>query len=206
MKIYELITQLRDIIGDNDTLEPNISDNELKTILKNSANVYSRLKNIIKKIEIPYNKTEDTYDLPLDSYKTKSVLLKELNLNLNFIDNLTQVILEDLPDVDSGTLKITYSRYFQPDEIDERELDLYFLYAECLCYKLMASKTAELIKFSSGEKIVDESLISDKYLKLFKETEKNFKKKIIKAYGRKADNLLENLDYDLPYPTLGETP
>lgn len=205
MTIQELILELRNYIGDISD-EPNITDNELKTILKNSAAVYSRIKNIIKFVEMPYDKTEEFYDLPIDCYKTKKVLLKEQNLELKFIDNLTQVILEDLPDVDSGTLKITYSRYFSPEEIDERELDLLFLYAEALCYKLMASKTAELIKFSTGEKIVDESLISEKYLKLFKETEKNFKRKIVKAYGKRANNMLENLDYPLPWPTMGETP
>jgi hypothetical protein len=70
----------------------------------------------------------------------------------------------------------------------------------------MASKTAELIKFSTGEKIVDESLISEKYLKLFKETEKVFKSRVIKAYGKRANSVLENLDYNLKYPTMGETP
>jgi hypothetical protein len=206
MLIQELVLELRNVIGDNNLDEPNITDDELKTILKNSAAVYSRIKNIVKVIEIPYDKTEEYYDLPVDCYKTKKVLLKELGIYLNFTDNLTQIILENLPDVDSGTLKITYSRYFSPEEIDEREHDLYFLYCEALCYKLMASKTAELIKFSTGEKIVDESLISEKYLKLFKETEKNFKKKIVKAYGKRANNMLENLDYDLPGPPIGEQP
>ena len=206
MLIQELIIELRNIIGDNNMEEPNILDSELMTILKNSALTYSRIKNIIKFTELPYDKTEDFYDVPIDSYKVKSVLLKELGINLKFIDNLTQIILEELPDVDSGTLKITYSRYFQPEEIDKREMDLYLLHAESLCYKLMASKTADLIKFSSGEKIIDESLISEKYLKLYKEAEKNFKKKIIRAYGKRANNLLENLDYDFPYPTMGETP
>jgi hypothetical protein len=206
MIIQELVLQLRNVIGDTNIEEPNISDNELKTILSSSASVYSRLKNIIKYVEIPYDKTEEFYDLPTDAYKVKKVLLKGQNLTLRFIDNLTQIILEDLPDVDLETLKITYSRYFNPDEIDEREIDIYFLYCEALCYKLMASKTAELIKFSSGEKIIDESLISEKYLKLFKETEKTFKSKVIKAYGKRANNLLENLDYDLSWPPKGETP
>lgn len=206
MLIQELVLELRNIIGDSNLEEPNITDDELETILKSSAAVYSRIKGIIKYIEIPYDKTEEFYDLPLDSYKVKSVILKGQNLNIDFIDNLTQVILESLPDVDSDTLRITYSRYFKPDEIDEREHDLYFLYAEGLCYKLMASKTADLIKFSSGEKIIDESLISDKYLKLFKEVEKNFRKKVIKAYGKRANNFLENLDYHLHYPPIGEEP
>jgi hypothetical protein len=206
MLIQELVLELRNVIGDNNLEEPNITDDELKTILRSASSMYSRIKNIVKSFEMPYDKTEEYYDLPIDSYKVKKVLLKELNLNLIFKDNLNQFILENLPDVDSGTLKITYSRYFSPEEIDERELDIYFLGCEALCYKLMASKTAELIKFSTGEKIIDESLISDKYLKLFKETEKVFKNKVIKAYGKRVNNVLENLDYDLPYPTLGETP
>jgi hypothetical protein len=206
MLIQELIRELRNLIGDNDLDDPNITDSELRTILNNSAAVYSRLKNIIKTFETPFIVGEEYYDIPADSIKVKSIVLKEQNLKLNFIDNLTQVILEDLPNVDSGTLKITYNRYFKPEEIDEREVDLYFLYAEGLCYKLMASKTAELIKFSTGEKIVDESLISDKYLKLFKQAESAFKKKFIKAYGKRANNLMENLDYCLPYPPLGESP
>src|SRR4051794_16862424 len=127
MLIQELVLELRNVIGDNNLEEPNITDDELKTILRNASSMYSRIKNIVKSFEIPYDKTEEYYDLPIDSYKVKKVLLKELNLNLIFKDNLNQFILENLPDVDSGTLKITYSRYFSPEEIDERELDIYFL-------------------------------------------------------------------------------
>jgi hypothetical protein len=206
MLIQELILELRNVIGDNNLDEPNITDDELKTILRNAAAAYSRLKNVIKNVEISYDKTEDVYELPTDAYKTKKVVLKELGIFLNFTDNLTQIILETLPDADSGTLKITYSRYFSPEEVDERELDIYFICAEALCYKLMASKTADLIKFSTGEKIVDESLISEKYLKLYKETEKLFKSKVVKAYGKRYNNVLENLDYNLPYPPIGEQP
>lgn len=206
MLLSDLVKQLRNVIGDNNLDEPNITDAELTTIITNAALGYSRIKGIVKSFEVAYDKTEEYYDMPDDSYRAKTVLLKELNYNLKFRDNLIQIILEELPDVDSGTLKITYSRYFQPDEIDDRELDIFFLYAEALCFKLMASKTAELIKFSTGEKIIDESLISDKYFKLYKEAEKNFRKKAVKAYGKRVNNILENLDYNLPYPTLGETP
>lgn len=206
MVISELVTKLRNIVGDNNLEEPNITDAELKTILENSAAAYSRIKSVIEKIETPYDKNEEYYDLPDECYKVKSILIKELNLNLKFIDNMTQVILEELPDVDSMTLKITYSRYFKPEEIDIRDIDIYLLYAEGLCYKLMASKTADLIKFSTGEKIIDESGISKKYLELFELTEKSFRKKVIKAYGKRADNPRIDLDYALPYPTRGETP
>lgn len=210
MLIQELVLELRNVIGDNDLDDPNITDSELKTILNNSAAVYSRLKNIIKTYETPFIVGEEYYDVPTDSIKVKSVIVKEQNLSLNFIDNLIQIILEDTSYVDLNqpiiTLKMTYNRYFKPEEIDERELDLYFLYAEGLCYKLMASKTAELIKFSTGEKIIDESLISDKYLKLYKQAESTFRKKFVKAYGKRANNLLENLDYTLPYPPIGENP
>jgi hypothetical protein len=206
MLVTELITDLRKLIGDNHPDEPNISDAELTTILKTSANVYSRVKNIIKTETIPYDKTEEYYDSPIDCYRVKSVKLIEQDLEINFIDNSIQFILEELPDVDSGTLKVTYSRYFKPEEIDERELDLYFLCAEAYCYKHMASKTAELIKFSTGEKIVDESGISKKYLELYEIAEKNFKKKVVRAYGKRVNNEMIDLDYYLPYPTLGETP
>lgn len=205
--LSELITELRNIIGDTNIIEPNISDSEMKTILNNSAREYSRIKNYISFTEIPYDKDANIYNMPRDSYKVKSVIIKEMpNLKLNFIDNLNQIILEDDLYVDSGTLKITYSRYFSPEEIDEKEIDLYLLFAEALCYKLMASKTADLIKFSSGEKMVDESGISKKYLELFQDTEKRFRKKVIKAYGRRANNIKENLDYSLPWPPKGETP
>lgn len=206
MLISQLITELRNIIGDNNLDEPNITDAELKTILNNAANVYSRIKNVIARTELPYDKTEDIYDMPADAYKTKSVVLKEQNYSINFTDNLYQIILNELPDVDLGTLKITYSKYFSPEDIDKREMDIYLIYAEALCYKLMASKTAELIKFSTGEKTVDESLISDKYLDLYKVTEKKFKQKAIKSFGKRVNNIMENLNYSLPYPTEGETP
>lgn len=206
MLMQDLILELRNIIGDTDTVEPNITDSEMKTILNSSANVYSRIKNIISRIEMPYDKTEDIYDLPSDAYKTKSVVLKGQNYSLSFTDNLHQIILNELPDVDSETLKITYSRYFSPEEIDQRELDIYFIYAEALCYKLMASKTADLIKFSTGEKTVDESGISEKYLDLYKFTEKKFKQKAIKSFGKRVNNIMENLNYDLPYPVEGENP
>lgn len=206
MLVTELITDLRKLIGDNHPTEPNISDGELTTILNTSALVYSRVKNIIKTAIIPYDKTEEYYDSPADCYRVKTVKLIEQDLEINFIDNSIQFILDELPDVDYGTLKVTYSRYFKPEEIDEREIDLYFLCAEAYCYKHMASKTAELIKFSTGEKIVDESGISKKYLELYEIAEKNFKKKVVRAYGKRVNNYMINLDYPLPYPTLGETP
>jgi hypothetical protein len=206
MTMTDLITELRNLIGDTDIEEPNISDSELTTILKSAASGYSRIKSVIKKVEIPYIFGEEYYDLPIDSYKVKQVLLKEHNLDLRFIDNMNQVILEDLPDVNPGTLKITYSRYFTPEEIDEREHDIYFLYAESLCYKHMASKSADWIKFSTGEKMVDESLVSKKYLELFESAQKEFKRRAIKSYGRRVNNILVNLDYDLPYPAPGENP
>lgn len=205
--IEELIKELRNVIGDNNLEEPNITDSELTTILNNSAKEYSRIKDYIKIYETEFDKDEEFYDLPNDSYKVKKVAMKDLpNYKLNYIDNLDQIILESFPDVDSGTLRITYSKYFSPEEIDERELDLFLLFAEALCYKLMASKTAELIKFSTGEKMVDESLISKKYLELYQSTEKNFRKKAIKAYGKRANNLKPVMDYDLPYPMPGENP
>lgn len=206
MLISDLITQLRNTIGDNNPIEPNITDSELITILKNSALVYSRLKNVIKTEEIDYDKEEEFYDSPIDCYKVKSVKLLEQNLILNFIDNSNQFILEDFPDVNYGTLKVTYSRYFNPEEIDPREIDIYFLCAEAYCYKHMASKTAELIKFSTGEKIIDESLISKKYLDLYEIAEKSFRKKVVKAYGKRVNNVKIDLDYPLDYPTKGENP
>lgn len=206
MLLSELITEIRNVIGDTNTSDPNITDSELTTILNNSSKEYSRIKNYLKVTELTYYSGEEFYDLPEDAYKTKNVILKEQNLKLNFIDNLNQIILEDLPDVDSGTLKITYSKYFSPEEIDEREIDLYLLFAEALCYKIMASKTAELIKFSTGEKMVDESGLSEKYLELFEKTEKRFRNKVIKAYGKRANNLKPVLDYDMPWPPKGETP
>lgn len=206
MLISQLVTELRNIVGDNNLEEPNITDAEMKTILDNAAHAYSRMKSIVEIFELPYDKTNEFYDLPDDCYKVKKVLIKELNYELKFINNMTQFILEELPDVDSMTLKITYSRYFQPEMIDNRDKDIYLLYAEGLCYKLMASKTADLIKFSTGEKIVDESGISKKYLELFELTEKRFRKLAIKAYGIRANNAKIDLDYNLPYPTIGEAP
>lgn len=207
MELNELVIQLRNVIGDNDPVEPNIADDELKQILNSSAREYSRLKSIVKIFETPFEKDEEFYDIPNNSYKVKSVVLKELpNFKINFIDNLNQIILENLPDVNEGTLKITYSQYFLPNEIDERELDIYLLFAESLCYKLMASKTADYIKFSTGEKMMDESLISKKYLDLYEKTVKIFKNKAVKAYGRRVNNLKPVLDYDMPYPPLGERP
>lgn len=204
MQFTDLLKEMRNQIGDNDPLEPNITDEELTRILNTSSSEYSRLKNYLKFFEIPYNPEENVYNLPLDSFKVKEVRLD--GTKINFIDNLNQIILYDSLYVDSGTLKITYSKYFKPEEIDEREIDIFLLYAEALCYKLMASKSAELIKFSTGEKTVDESGISKRYLELYKNANKDFKNRIVKAYGRRADNIKENLDYGLPYPTMGETP
>lgn len=202
--MHDLIKMLRDSIGDTDLNDPNITDDEMEIIIKKSASEYSRIKNHLKIIKIPYDKEEEIYDLPEDCYKVKEVSIK--NKKIQFIDNMSQIILEQLPQIDGVDIKITYSRYFQPTEIDERELDIFLLYAEALCYKLMASKTADLIKFSTGEKIIDESLISEKYLELFNSTVKQFRKRAIKAYGRRASNIKDNLDYDLPYPPIGETP
>src|SRR5690606_12709479 len=113
---------------------------------------YSRIKNYLKIIKIPYDKEEEVYDLPKDCYKVKEVSIR--NRSIRFIDNMNQIILDQLPQVDGEELKITYSKYFLPEEVDEREIDLLLLYAEALCYKLMASKSADWIKFSTGEKIV----------------------------------------------------
>lgn len=218
MVIQDLILNMRNYLGDNNFDDPNITDSEYELIIKNSAAVYSRMKGLVKTITVNYDDTTPYYDIPTDSYRVISVVLKShdtnfdfsrnINMPLRFEDNFTQIILNDLPDAENMTLTldITYSYYLKAEDIDEREIDLVYLYAECLCYKLMASKTADLIKFSSGEKIIDESLISDKYLKLFKETEKNFRKKMIKSYGKRANNMLENLDYNLRYPPIGEEP
>lgn len=205
VSMFELVQKLRLQIGDTDIEDPNITDEELEHILNNAAKEYSRVKGYIKSVEIPYDKTEDVYDSPIDSYRIKKVLLKGQNKLLNFEDNLNQFILNELIDVDLETLKITYVKYFKPEEVDEREMDIYFMLCEALCYKLMASKTAELIKFSTGEKMVDESLISEKYLDLYKATFKDFKKRLTRAYGKKADYVKENLDYLLP-KTSGEQP
>jgi iron only hydrogenase large subunit-like protein len=205
----DLIDKLRKRIGDIDVTEPNITDKELEEILKDSAIEYSRIRGYILFADIPYDKTRNVYTTPIDSFRIKDITLfygDNYKLRLNFIDNLDQIVLNDEPNVDDGILKITYNKFFNPEDIDLRELDLLMLYAEGLCYKLMATKTAELIKFSTGEKTVDESEISKKYLDLYKNTVKIFRNKIIKSYGRRADNIKENLDYNMPYPPLGERP
>lgn len=204
--IDELISMLRIQIGDTDT-EPNLSDAELNRILFNAASEYSRLRYYLVNINENYDKTANVYPVPEDSLKVVSVILNGFG-KVKFIDNIDQVILEEdsLPDVDSGVLKITYIKNFQPTDINPRDYTNYLLYAEALCYKLLASKTADLIKFSTGEKSVDETEISKKYLSLFQTTEKLFRSKLVKAYGRREDNILENLNYRLPYPPEGETP
>lgn len=205
--IDELIGKLRSQIGDNDPADFYITDDEMTTILTNAASEYSRIKSYIKIDESQtYDKSENIYPLPIDSYKVKEVKLKISNKILNFIDNLDQIILLDEPDVQPETLKITYSRYFSPTQILDKEIDLYLLYAEALCYKLLSTKSAELIKFSTGEKSVDESGISEKYLDLYECTEKKFRSKAIKAYGRRADYKKDKFDYTLAYPPEGESP
>lgn len=204
MEVAEISKRLRNQIGDNDLENPNITLDELDNIINNAAMEYSRIKGYLAFAEIPYNKNENVYIVPNDSYKVKSAILKNTNYKLKFIDNLNQIIIEDEPYVESDTIKLTYIKYFKPEEIDEREIDIYLILCESLCYKLMASKTAEYVKFSTGEKMMDESLISEKYLNLYKSTFKIFKNKVIKAYGRRFNNLKPNLDYDLPYPPLGE--
>lgn len=206
MLMEEILKEMRNQIGDTDLEEPNITDDELTVLLKNAAKEYSRMKNYLKRIEIEYKPDEDMYDIPTDCYKIKSVILKSQKKEIKFIDNLTQIIIENHFNVKQDTLVITYSRYFSPEEIDEREMDLFFLLCEAYCYRLMASKTADLIKFATGEKMVDETQISKNYLKLYDKLTSEFKSKIIKAYGRRADNPNVNLDYDLPYPVLGEMP
>lgn len=204
MEELELLTRLRNQIGDTDLLDPNITDEEMIRILEDSSAEYSRLKSYVKFLEVPYDKTINVYSLPEDTLKVKSVKLKQYNFNFIFIDNLDQVILENEVNVDSGVLQIAYIRYFAPSEVDSREIDLYFLYAEGLCYKLMASKTADLIKFNTGEKMVDESGLSAKYLELAKASEHKFRKRAIKAYGRRMNNTKPDLNYNFPYPIEGE--
>jgi hypothetical protein len=204
MEELALLTRLRSQIGDTDLLDPNITDEEMKRILEDSAAEYSRIKSYVKFLEIPYDKSISVYSLPLDSLKVKYVKLKPFNFNFVFIDNLDQVILENEVDVDAGVLQIAYIRYFAPSEIDSREIDIYFLYAEGLCYKLMASKTADLIKFNTGEKMIDESGLSAKYLELAHCSEAKFRKRAIKAYGRRMNNTKPDLNYDFPYPIEGE--
>lgn len=206
MTLAELVLKLRNQVGDNHPTEPNITDTEMENIVNNTAAEYSRMKNYVKFAQIPYIGEENVYVTPLDMLRAKKVELIEPYFRFNFIDNLTEIILEDEIDVSSGTLKLTYVRYLKPEDIDERELDLFLMLGECMCFKLMASKTAELIKFSSGEKIVDESLVSKKYLELYEKSFKAFKKRAVKAYGRRVNNIKPDLDYRLPYPTEGETP
>lgn len=207
MLITDLIVKLRNQIGDNDPTDYRITDSEMTDILNNAASEYSRMKSYVKFYEVPYDNSVNVYSLPTDCFKVKSVQFKNYpSTKINFIDNLDQIILEDSFDVQSETLKITYFRFFSPEEIIDREVDVFLIYAEALCYKLLSAKTADLIKFSTGEKTVDESLISAKYLELYECTAKKFKHRMIKAYGRRANNPEDNLDYDLPYPPLGETP
>lgn len=207
MVIADLITRLRSQIGDEDATDYNITDIQLDTILKNAASEYSRIKSYLKiDATQTYDKATQIYPLPADSYKVKEVLLKTANLYLKFIDNLDQIILLNLPDVQPEILNITYSRYFSPEEIIDREIDLYLLYAEALCYKLMATKSADLIKFSTGEKMVDESGLSEKYMSLYECTEMKFRNRAIKAYGTRANYPRENYNYTLPYPPEGENP
>lgn len=205
MELNEIITRLRNQIGDTNLDEPNITNDELENILENASREYSRIKGYIAFTEIPYSNGENVYELPKDCYKVKSAVLINSKNRLNFIDNLNQIILEDEPYVESDMIKITYIKYFNPEEIDEREIDIFLILSEALCYKLMASKTAEYIKFSTGEKMMDESLISGKYLELYNSTFKVFRNKVVKAYGRRANNIKPNLNYDLPYPPRGET-
>jgi hypothetical protein len=205
--LADIKTRLRSQIGDTDLTNPNITDDEITTILSSSASEYSRIKTYLKvDSTIMYIKDTDFYTLPTDSYKVKKVELLDAGYIFRFTDNIDQVILLNHYDVEPDHLKITYSRYFLPTEILDKELDLYLLYAEALCYKLMASKTAELIKFSTGEKSVDEGGLSGKYLELYANTEKTFRKKAIKAYGSRANYPKENLNYNLDYPPEGETP
>lgn len=206
MEINELIDRLRHQIGDIDLENPNITDEELERILEDSAAEYSRLKAYIKFDETQtYDPNNNVYNAPEDSIKIKNVVLKSNpNYSFDFIDNLDQIILNNQFNVDSDQLKITYIRFFKPSDIDLREIDLYLMYAEALCYKLMASKTAELIKFSTGEKMFDESLVSDKFRKLYEDAVKQFKKVAIKSYGKRANYVNFNFDYNLPYPPKGE--
>lgn len=204
MTIEELIARLRTQIGDNHPTEPNITDTELTRIIEDSATEYSRIKGFINFYEIIYTNDINIYNLPQDSLKVKSVKLKETGEYLSFIDNLDQIILETEPSVTSGTIIVTYIVNYLPSDINSKDISLCFLYAEALCYKLMASKSADFIKFSTGEKMVDESGISKKYLELFKSAEKEFKKKAIRAFGKRMSDNKPDLNYKLPYPIEGE--
>jgi hypothetical protein len=200
----DLINRLRNQIGDTHATEPNITDEEIKRILEDAASEYSRLKNYISFIDIPYSNEENVYDLPEDSLIVKNVKIKHNNLKIDFIDNLDQLVLENELNIEYGVLTVTYIKHFKPSDIDSREINLYFLYAEALCYKLMASKTADFIKFNTGEKMVDESGISKKYLELYEAAEKSFRKRAIRAYGRRMNNAKPKLNYPLPWPIEGE--
>jgi hypothetical protein len=205
--VAEIITRLRSQIGDTDPTSYHITDSEMTTILTNSSNEYSRIKSYIALDETQiYDQTKDPqiYSLPANVLKVKSIYLKIHKWPLSFIDNFDQVILTSILDVDPETMVITYSRYFDPTEIVDKEMDMYLIYAEALCYKLLSTKTVELIKFSTGEKHIDESTISAKYLKLYEATDKIFRSKMIKAYGRRAEYPKDNFDYVLPYPPEGE--
>lgn len=204
MDMAELINRLRNQIGDTHATEPNITDKEMERILEDAASEYSRLKNYISFVDIPFSNDENIYDLPEDSLIVKNVKMKHNNLKIDFIDNLDQLVLENEPNVESGVLQVTYIKHFKPSDINSREIDLYFLYAEALCYKLMASKTADFIKFNTGEKMVDESGISKKYLELYQAAENKFRKRAIRAYGRRMNNKKPELDYRLPWPIEGE--
>lgn len=207
MEVSDLIIRLRHQIGDIDLSNPNITDDELERILEDSAAEYSRLKSYVKIDETQnYDSSTIIYNTPTDCLKVKSVSLKNQPMySFNFIDNLDQIILNSTYyDVQPDVLRITYVRFFKPEDIDSREIDLFLMYAEALCYKLMASKTAELIKFSTGEKMFDETLVSDKFRKLFEDAVKQFKRIAVKAYGRRAEYMQFNFDYDLDYPPKGE--
>lgn len=204
MTIDELILRIRNQIGDNHPTEPNISNSEVERILQDAASEYSRLKHYISFIEFPYDKDVNVLSLPTDSLFVKSVILKEYKFKLEFIDNLDQIILENDINVDSGTIQVTYVKHFEPTDIDLREIGLYFMYVEALCYKLMASKTADYIKFSTGEKMVDESGISKKYLELYTASEKKFRQKANKAYGKRMDGKKPIINYDMEWPIEGE--
>jgi hypothetical protein len=206
--IAELTTRLRSQIGDTDPTEYHITDDEISTILTSSASEYSRIKSYIMIDETQtYDKDKDpqVYPLPDDVLKVKGIYLKIHKYPINFIDNSDQIIVLSSLDVIPETMVITYSRYFQPTEIFDKEIDMYLMYAEALCYKLLAGKTADLIKFSTGEKSIDESTISDKYLKLYKSAEQSFRARIIKAYGKRAEYANDNFNYPLPWPPEGET-
>lgn len=205
--LNDLIITLRNQIGDNDPLDQNITDDEISVILNNAANEYSRIKSYIKIDETQvYDKNTLIYALPNDCYKVKSVEITGSKYSLSFIDNTDQIYLRNSPDIEPTALKITYTRYFLPEEVIQREVDLYLLYAEALCYKLLSIKTAALFKFTTGEKVIDEDNISKKYLQLYQVASKNFRDRVIKAYGARVNNLKENMDYPLPYPIEGENP